>query len=102
MKRNWSDVPLMPVPLSVIVQVEPETVSAPAGDAPPISWQVQPEGQFGSGGGVTLPGMENACMTPLVSPTRISPFQSLADASIGALNEYENSRYPVCASSASM
>jgi hypothetical protein len=50
MNRNWSPVPANPVPAAVTVRFAPDVDSLPwAGLL--MSWQVKPDGQFGSGGG---------------------------------------------------
>ena len=51
MNRNWSPVPLTPVPPAVTMRFPPEDCSPPAGGLL-MSWQVNPDGQFGSAGGV--------------------------------------------------
>ena len=67
--RNWSPVPLMSLPAAVTVRLAPEACSLPwAGWL--MSWQVKPDGQFGSGGGgagaVPWP---NAYSCPAIVPT---------------------------------
>ena len=51
--RSWSEVPvpLKPAPPAETFHTPPETLSDPAGAGLPMSWQVAPDGQFGSGGG---------------------------------------------------
>ena len=51
MSRKLSVVPVMPAPPAEILQLPPVTVSDPAGVGEPMSWQVNPVGQFGSAGG---------------------------------------------------
>src|SRR5487761_1133290 len=68
-KRNWSAVPVMPVPAADTLRVPLEVVSLPAAGLL-MSWQVKPEGQLGSAGGVGGAGpVPNAYSWPLLSPT---------------------------------
>jgi len=50
MNRNWSALPVNPVPAAVTVRLAPEVLSLPVAGLL-MSWQVKPDGQFGSGGG---------------------------------------------------
>src|ERR1700734_4329076 len=70
--RNWSEPPVSakPAPPAITVHTPPETLSDPAGDGLPMSWQVAPDGQLGSGGGEpgSGPGRPKAQMAPAGLP----------------------------------
>src|SRR5690349_6495382 len=72
--RTWSLVPVIPDPPAVTVQVPPDTPSDPP--VLPMSWQVSPDGQFGSGGGGdgSVPGRPNALIVPAMLPVMMTPF----------------------------
>ena len=54
-RRNWSPVPLIPVPAAVTVRVPPAVDSLPLAGAW-MSWHVKPAGQLASVGGVAGAG----------------------------------------------